>query len=204
MVGIFKCSSLKEDEIDDLTENGIFDEHEIEQLYIRFRYLDRSNTGILTCSEFQMIPEIYGNPFSSLILSYIENNVEYGPMNFACFVDFLGLFSEKTVKEARIEFLFSLFDLEQNGRLTRSVLGRIYEILNGNTEDQESSLREEMVEEVLSEYDEGRKGYLSMEDFTRFYCKDKSLDRKMLIDFSREIRERKKMTFWDFIWPKNK
>lgn len=200
---IFQYTSLREDELDELIENTVFDEYEIELLYVRFKYLDRSNTCLLTFAELQMVPEFDGNPFSSLILYYIENNPSYGCLNFACFVDFLSIFSEKTEKVRRIAFLFDLFDLEQNGKLTRSVLERIYGILHASSKGQPDDEGRGMVDRVLRLYDKGRKGYLSRGDFTRLYCDDDTLEKNMLIDFSREIRKERAQTFWDFVWPSN-
>lgn len=193
-MSLFENSRLTEDEIDELMASTVFEEHEIEALYERFCYLDRANAGFLTFAEFQMIPEFDSNPFSPLLIAHLEQCSNYEQVNFACFLDFLSVFSEKTDKSLRVAFLFDLFDLNRNGKLSRPVLGRILEILGNEAGEKE-------IAKVFKYYDKNKKGYLSRGDFSRLYSDDESLEKNMIIDFSRHSKDPTTMTFWDILWP---
>lgn len=194
---ILTRKDLTEEEIDELKEFSVFDSKEIENLYYRFQYLDRSNTGFLTFAEFQMIPEFHGNPFCSLIISYIEELNQYEKINFACFLQFMSIFSPKSDKSTRINYLFAIFDLDKTGKLTKDVLMRISAIINSEPIESE-------VVAVLNHYDSEKKGFLNKEDFSVLYNNDESLEKNMLIDFTKSIDCDNQSNVWDIIWPSNK
>ena len=189
---MFGCKMLTVDEIESIKDSTVFNEQEIEILYDRFNYLDRNECGHLTFNEFQMIPEFHSNPFSRLILEYLERKTGYELINFACYLEFLSLFSAKTDKVKRVRYLFDIFDLNRNGQLCADVLHRLSGLMGGPDS--------ETVEEVLSRYG-GEKDYLDVEDFARLYAEDPTLEENMLIDFSRFAQKEKKVSFWELVWP---
>ncbi|ORD93791.1 CANB [Enterospora canceri] len=182
-------------EIEYLVENTVFNKEEIKYLFNRFVYLDRNNAGIISYTDFEMIPEFASNPLKVLIMNYIEENVlEYEKMNFAYFLEFLRIFHKKTPKTTRINFLFNIFDLNKDHRLCHGVLMQIRLFL-GLNEDERS------VNTVLRMYDLGQKGHLDILDFTRLYNEDGALENIMIIDFTKNIPKReRKATIWDIIW----
>lgn len=195
-MSIWNSNLLCEEEIDELTSTSVFSVPEIECLYERFKYLDRSNCGHLSFAEFHMVPEFYSNPFSKLIMEHLERHSHYEKLTFGQFISFLELFHIKASRCRRVAFLFELFDLERDGKLTRDVLGRIHRMM-AKRED------ESQIQEVLDMYDHGSKGYLSLEDFSRLYEQDPSLEENMVIDFSRNIENAQDENIWDIVWPSN-
>lgn len=195
-MSIWNSNMLCEEEIDELTSMSVFDVPEIECLYERFKYLDRSSSGHLSFAEFHMIPEFYSNPFSKLIMEYLERQLNYERLTFGCFISFLEIFSSKTSKCRRIAFLFELFDLDEEGKLSRDVLRKMYWMMT-RCED------ERKIQDVLDMYDQGCKGYLDLEDFSRMYNQDQSLEENMIIDFSRNIENVRDESIWNMIWPSN-
>lgn len=194
LMGWLGSTMLCEEEIEELKNTTVFDEREIEHLYERFRFLDRESRGYLTYNELNNVPEFQSNPFGHLILKSVEKMTDYEKMTFPHFLEFLGVFSEKSSKRNRIRYLFEIFDLNGDGRLCRNVLLRINRMMG-----QEGRLEE--VEGLLSTYDNGGKGYLDMGDFARFYEGDPSIDRSMIIDFSRNLKQRKQVGFMQVLWP---
>ncbi|TBU12208.1 hypothetical protein CWI38_0671p0020, partial [Hamiltosporidium tvaerminnensis] len=196
-MGILNSRVLCEEEIEDLLATTVFTKQEINILFQRFRMLNRSQQNYITFNELMLIPEFHSNPLSGLILSAIENYIQYENMTFAYFLDFMQLFSHKTDKKERIKFIFSAFDINKDKKICKDVLLNIYTLMNGNSniciEQAEAS-----VYRVLSLYDRGNKGYLSYKDFIRFYTSDPSLDKAMVIDFSREIERYPKFGFRQF------
>ena len=209
-------TTLTYDEIDELVETTVFNEDELGLLYERFKYLDRANCGYLTYAEFQMIPELDANPFSPLLISYLERTSEYQRINFARFLEFLSIFSEKTEKSRRISYLFELFDLNKNSRLSKQVLARIHQTMTSEKMNVEKMNGEKMIGEkmtseksgsgeeeakrVLKMYDKNKKGYLSKGDFARLYNDDEAFERNMVVDFSRRFGNDRKPGLWDIIW----
>lgn len=193
-MGSLNSTLLCEEEIEELKNTTVFDEREIEHLYERFQFLDRGSRGFLTYNELNNIPEFHSNPFSRLIMKSIEKRADYEKIMFPHFLDFLGIFSDKSSRKTRVRYLFDVFDLNGDGRLCRNVLLRIY-----RTMGQEGGEKE--TESILNIYDEGTKGYLDIADFTKFYGSDPSIDQNMLIDFSKNLKQRKQVGFMQILWP---
>ncbi|CAD26322.1 CALCINEURIN BETA SUBUNIT [Encephalitozoon cuniculi GB-M1] len=193
-MGSLSSTMLCEEEIEELKNTTVFDEREIEHLYERFQFLDRESRGYLTYNELNNIPEFQSNPFSHLIMKSIEKMTDYEKMTFPHFLEFLGIFSERNSKRNRIRYLFDIFDLNGDGRLCRNVLIRINKMMGQDG-------RVEEAENLLNIYDEGGKGYLDISDFTRFYESDPLIDKNMIIDFSKNLKERRQVGFMQVLWP---
>lgn len=193
-MGLLSSTMLCEEEIEELKNTTVFDYREIEHLYERFQFLDKEPHGYLTYNELNNIPEFHSNPFGHLIMKNIERRTDYEKMTFPHFLEFLGTFSEKTNKKHRIKYLFDVFDLNEDGRLCRGVLLRIYRMMGQQGGEKET-------ENILGIYDEGGKGYLDISDFTNFYNSDPSIDLNMIIDFSKNLKQRKQTGFIQVLWP---
>ncbi|ELA40995.1 uncharacterized protein VICG_01954 [Vittaforma corneae ATCC 50505] len=191
-MSLWHVNTLCEEEIEELEKNTIFTALEIESLYERFKYLDRSNTGFLTFAEFQMIPEFYSNPFSKLLINCLESRNSFEKVSFASYLEFLELFHMKTPKEERISFLFNLFDFDGDKSLSRKDLSQVLYLMT-KKED------EAKIDEVLNAFDRGKKGYLSYADFTTFYESDPSFEKNMIIDFDENIKVEEE-GFWQTMW----
>lgn len=201
-MSIWNSTTLCVEEIEELKKNTAFDIQEIESLYERFKYLDRTGVGFLTFVEFQMIPEFYSNPFSRLIINHLERMKLFEKISFGIYLEFLGIFSGKSPKSKRISFLFSLFDLDGTGKITRKDLCRIY-VMMTKDDTIEPVVDEEAVNEVLRLFDKKSKGYLDLNDFTDFYNSDSSLEKNMVLDFSKYISREEPKGFWAYVWPES-
>ncbi|EOB12049.1 calcineurin beta subunit, partial [Nosema bombycis CQ1] len=125
-MGNMHSSILYEEEIEAIKSTTVFEYAEIEHLFDRFLYFDKMNLGYLTYNELNNIPEFEINPFSKLIINFLEKKMDYEHISFLCFLSFLEIFHVKTDKSVRINFLFDIFDLHRDGRLCKVVLTRIY------------------------------------------------------------------------------
>ncbi|KAM0671197.1 EF-Hand Ca2+-binding protein [Ordospora colligata] len=193
-MGSLSSTMLCEEEIEELKNSTVFDYREIENLYERFQFLDKETHGYLTYNELNNIPEFQSNPFSQLIMRSIEKMVDYDRMTFPHFLAFLGIFSEKSDVKSRVKYLFDILDLNGDGKLCRNVFIRVDNIMG-------QSGREEDVKSLMDSYDRGGKGYMDLVDFTEFYESSPSIDRNMIIDFSKNLRQRKQVGFMQILWP---
>lgn len=185
---------LCEEELEDLERSTVFTSSEIEMLYERFKYLDRSNTGFLTFAEFQMIPEFYSNPFSKLITTHLEGLNSFEKVSFASYLEFLEIFSGKNDIDTRVSFLFSIFDIDKDGHISEADLAQILVLMTGKADDTQ-------IRGVLVAFDEGSKGYLDYTDFTNFYNSDPAIEKNMVLDFGGEPTTGRDRGFWASIWP---
>lgn len=194
-MSIWDGNTLCEEEIEELKKSTVFKVHEIEALYERFKYLNRSNTSFLTFIDFQMIPEFHSNPFSKLLINYLEGMNSFENISFASYLEFLQIFNAKTPRPRRISFLFNLFDIDQDSKISKSDLLEIQNLM-----EREQSM--EAIEEVLSLFDATGKGYLDYEDFVNFYDSDPSFEYNMLLDLSSYYKEPVESGFWNSLWSK--
>lgn len=185
-MGNVYSSALTNDEIDDLKSWSTFTTREIEMLFDRFCELDVKSQGYLTYIELMRIPEFHSNPLSSLIIREIENMVDYNNISFPHFLEIMESFSLRTDKKFRIDFLFKVFDLNSENRLSAHTLTKIGHLLGNND-----------FASVLRAYDKENKGYLNYKDFTRFYV-TQNIDEVMTVDFSKRIPEKKTLNVKEF------
>ncbi|KAF9763313.1 Calcineurin subunit B type 2 [Nosema granulosis] len=192
-MGNINSAILCEEEIEAIKSTTVFEYAEIEHLFERFLYLDKMNYGYLTYNELNNIPEFEINPFNKLIINALEKKMDYENISFPCFLSFLEIFHRKTDKIIRIQFLFDIFDLNRDGRLCKSVLNRIC-MLMGKSGHGEA-------EYVLEIFDRNNKGFLDMNDFIFFYDSDPNIEKNMVIDYSKNIKQPQKVGFLDIIVP---
>ncbi|EOB11942.1 calcineurin beta subunit [Nosema bombycis CQ1] len=121
--------------------------------------------------------------------------MDYEHISFLCFLSFLEIFHVKTDKSVRINFLFDIFDLHRDGRLCKVVLTRIYQFMGTGLCDNNE------IEYVLQLYDKDRKGYLDKGDFINFYNSDPNIEKNLIIDFSKNLKQSEKIGFLDVIMP---
>jgi Ca2+-binding EF-hand superfamily protein len=205
-MSIWQSHSLCEEEIEELRKATIFQIEEIEVLFERFKYLDKTSSGFLTFVDFQMIPEFYSNPFCNLIINYLEGLNGYEKVTFANYLDFLCIFNVKTQTYRRISFLFNLFDLKKIKRIRKEDLLKIQSIIltiehTNDTTDDTSSDDISDADYILNEFDEEKKGYLNFNDFENFYNSDPNFEKNMIIDISRYTNKMKEVRLIDLIWP---
>ncbi|RZC73640.1 hypothetical protein C5167_049120 [Papaver somniferum] len=105
-------SMLTQYDIEEEHCNNTFSQQEIVSLYQRFCQLDRSGEGFISADEFLSVPEFAVNPLSQRLLRMIDG------LNFKEFVAFLSAFSSRATPDQKIEFIFKVYDLDCNGKVT--------------------------------------------------------------------------------------
>ena len=110
-----------------------FSDKEVERLFERFCELDREGKGFLERTDFLAIPEISLNPVGDRIVHAFfkegNSNKENDRLPFKNFARVMSFFSPipkddpagKCRREKKLRFAFSIYDLDDNGTLSRSV-----------------------------------------------------------------------------------
>ena len=143
---VYVCVNVprEQSEVEELCEThcrGRLGQHEVEALFTRFRDLDRDHKGYLTPAQLQLIPEIALNPLAPRLLARFEN------VNFVDFCVLLSYFSKNATREDQVQFIFSIFDTDGDGRVTKRDLLQMLQLLAG------SFLSETEKEELVERYD---------------------------------------------------
>ena len=106
----------------------------MERLFERFCELDREDKGFLVRTDFLAIPEIALNPVGDRIVHAFfkegnRENKENDILEFKNFAKVMSFFSPipkddpaaELRRETKLRFAFSIYDLDDNGTLERSV-----------------------------------------------------------------------------------
>lgn len=117
--------------------NDVFSQGEVEILYWRFRSLDRGRKGFVTSEEFLAIPELSINPLAQRLVRMLDG------CNFKDFVRFLASFSPRASREAKLRFIFDVYDVDGDGIISRDDLATMMRYLVG------SQLNEEQISALL-------------------------------------------------------
>ncbi|XP_022953695.1 calcineurin subunit B-like isoform X2 [Cucurbita moschata] len=87
-------------------------QQEIVSLFQKFCQLDRNSKGFISADEFLSVPEFAMNPLPQRLLKMVDG------LNFKDFVAFLSAFSAKASLHHKIEFIFKLYDVDCNGKVS--------------------------------------------------------------------------------------
>lgn len=126
-MGAYSSTHLTPEEIGELEANTHFTSKEIEQLYHRFKKLDRSRTGVISRLDFQLISELTLNPMSPRILSLFQTDngdeaLSSGGVTFDCFVKTLNFFNVSTPDHVKMDTLFRAYDCDGDGLVSEKDL----------------------------------------------------------------------------------
>lgn len=168
------------EELNELSKESIFNIEEIRSLYSRFRYLDRSNSGLLTASDLFLIPEFKCNPLSSCVIEVLEDLNDYDLFNFNSFLGFMEIFHKNTNIKKRHKFFFKLLNRNGDGRICKKVLKYFYLKMHGDNFNDENCIK--AINNIIEKYGCKEKGVLKYEGVIKFYL-DFNLERFFVFNF---------------------
>eukprot|EP00026_Physarum_polycephalum_P016700 Phypoly_transcript_17674.p1 GENE.Phypoly_transcript_17674~~Phypoly_transcript_17674.p1 ORF type:complete len:182 (+),score=31.48 Phypoly_transcript_17674:198-743(+) len=155
-------STLRTEEITEMQAVSHFSPKEIKRLYKRFKRLDKDEKGSISTDEFLTIPELSMNPLVSRIISMFDNKKD-GQVNFRQFVETMSVFHPKGNREEKLNFLFKVYDINNDGVITADEIFAILKMLVGtNLTDEQINV---VVRDTMLEADQSGTGKLSFEDF---------------------------------------
>ncbi|KAK9275545.1 hypothetical protein L1049_022812 [Liquidambar formosana] len=154
-------SMLTQYDIEEVQEhcNNTFSQQEIVSLYQRFCQLDRSGGGFISADEFLSVPEFAVNPLSQRLLRMLDG------LNFKEFVAFLSAFSSRATLQQKVEFIFKVYDLDCNGKVTFNDMLDVLRDLTGQFISEQQ--REQVLTHVLEEAGYKKDSLLVLSDFMK-------------------------------------
>jgi len=140
-MGSKTSSLLRPEEIQELCSTTGFSSREIVRLYHRFCCLDKTRSGVLRREDLQNIPEFSVNPLCSRVIETFFWDAD--EINFHQFAVLLSTFRpirKRTVrntnsKDGKIQFLFRLYDVDKDGRLSKEDFKEVLSHLVGECVD---------------------------------------------------------------------
>jgi serine/threonine-protein phosphatase 2B regulatory subunit len=150
-------SALLSEEIEEIARNSNLSQTEVKRLYKRFQKLDSNQSGTLEADELMMIPELAMNPLVPRIVSVFDS------VNFREFVQNLSLFGPNGTPQAKIDFAFRVYDVDQDGFVSEDDLSTVLRMMVGDNIDDDSLHR--VVQKVFKDADKDNDGRISREEF---------------------------------------
>lgn len=139
--------------------DNLFTQQEIVSLYQRFCQLDRNSKGYILADEFLSVPEFAMNPLSQRLLKMVDG------LNFKDFVAFLSAFSAKASNQRKIEFMFKVYDVDFNGKVSFNGIIEVLQDLSGSF--MSGDQRKQVLSKLLEEAGYAKESYLTQEDFIK-------------------------------------
>ncbi|KAG1672235.1 hypothetical protein FOA52_002936 [Chlamydomonas sp. UWO 241] len=121
---------------------GSWRQDEVEELYRRFRTLDREHKGYLSSDEFLAIPELSINPVAQRLVRI------YASVNFKEFAKLLSAFSDRAPRDTKLEYMFMVYDVDGDGVVSREDMTIMLTQLAGSSLGDDDM--RDLVEQVMS------------------------------------------------------
>nr|QBH72783.1 calcineurin b subunit [Thermobia domestica] len=179
---------LREEEISEIQNETGFTPNQIERLYSRFTSLDRGDCGSLSREDFLRIPELAINPLGDRIVHAFFQDSSDDRVNFRQFMRVLAHFRpikknrENTLnsRDEKLKFAFKMYDLDDDGRISRDELLAILHMMVGAniSEEQLTSIAERTIMEADQDGDQ----MISFEEFCKALERT-DVEQKMSIRF---------------------
>ncbi|CBY13102.1 unnamed protein product [Oikopleura dioica] len=174
-----KQAKLNKKQLEDLSEKTKFSAKEIKHWHNGF--MKDCPTGKLSKGEFskiytQFFPKGDPTAFSQFVFNVFDDNGD-GSIEFEEFLQALSVTSRGKLDE-KLEWAFRLYDLDNDGTITRKEMTAIVEAIFsmvGENEKKESCTPQERVNKIFDKMDKDGNGSLSKEEFMEVAKTDKSI-----------------------------
>ncbi|CAG5087970.1 Oidioi.mRNA.OKI2018_I69.PAR.g11684.t1.cds [Oikopleura dioica] len=174
-----KQAKLTKKELADLSDKTKFSPKEIKHWHHGF--MKDCPTGKLSKGEFSKIYNQFfpkGDPtaFSQFVFNVFDDNGD-GSIEFEEFLQALSVTSRGKLEE-KLEWAFRLYDLDNDGTITRKEMTAIVEAIFsmvGENEKKENCTPKERVDKIFDKMDKDGNGSLSKEEFMEVAKTDKSI-----------------------------
>eukprot|EP00933_Yihiella_yeosuensis_P001651 TRINITY_DN102770_c0_g1_i1.p1 TRINITY_DN102770_c0_g1~~TRINITY_DN102770_c0_g1_i1.p1 ORF type:complete len:178 (-),score=37.81 TRINITY_DN102770_c0_g1_i1:86-619(-) len=151
--------SLSREEIHSIAN---FSQKDVTRLYHRFRKLDEDGNGQLDPSEILGVAELAENPLVKRVISVFDKDGN-GTVSFIEFLLGLAKLAGGTSEEQKLEFAFSIYDVNKDGYISNGDLFAVMKMMVGDNLG-ETQLQQ-LVDRQLVSSDRDGDGKLSFEEF---------------------------------------
>lgn len=154
-----------------------FTDEEIKRLGMRFRKIDKDNSGSLSTAEFMSLPELQQNPLVERVLAILDTDGN-GEIDFDEFIKGISLFSVKGDRSKKLAFAFKIYDIDNDGYISNGELYQVLKLMVGsNLKDIQL---QQIVDKTIVYADRDGDGRLSFEEFCAVVGAT-NIDEKMIL-----------------------
>ncbi|KAK4791831.1 hypothetical protein SAY86_032244 [Trapa natans] len=139
--------------------SSMLTQYDIEEVQEHCKHAYRNGGGFILTDEFLTVPEFAVNPLSQRLLRMLNS------LNFKEFVTFLSAFSPRVPLQQKIEFIFKLYDSDNNGKVTFHDMLDVLRDLTGQFISEQQ--REQVLTRVLEEAGYTKDSMLVLSDFVK-------------------------------------
>ncbi|ODV60089.1 calcineurin regulatory subunit B [Ascoidea rubescens DSM 1968] len=126
--------------------------------------LDSNGDGTIDKDEFLTIPGVSSNPLATRLMEVIDVDSS-GSIDFQEFISALSIFSNKTSKEEKLRFAFSVYDIDKDGVISNGELFIVLKVMVGKNLTDEQL--QQIVDKTIMENDLDGDGTLDFEEFKK-------------------------------------
>ena len=149
-------------EIDALCTDQTFTKEDLRTVYDRFSKLDIDGDGIVNPTDFRSNPGLASNPLLDRLINALDKDGD-GGVSFFEFCSGLALFAGSAPKDAKLDFLFKVFDGDNDGFLTEDDLLGCTKLIS------EDTLTDDQIRDLARQQiacgDRDSDGKLSLDEF---------------------------------------
>ncbi|XP_061185117.1 calcium and integrin-binding protein 1-like [Saccostrea echinata] len=161
-------SVFTEEELQDYRDLTVFTKNEIQHVYERFQVFGTKKNPATKESkipreDLYKLKELRVNPFKDRIVTVFSSSRD-GYMTFEDFLDMMSVFSEKSPIQIKAEYLFRIYDFDDDGYLGWEDMRTIINRMTGDEKLEESDI-DQLIENIYSEADVDDDGRLSFPEF---------------------------------------
>merc|ERR550537_421885 len=139
-----------------------FNEKDIKRLYNRFKALDADGSGQLDPSEIFSVAELNENPLVQRVISVFDAD-NSGTVSFIEFLVGLAKLAAGTSEEHKLNFAFSIYDVNKDGFISNGDLFQVMKMMVGDNLTGEQL--QQLVDRQMVQADKDGDGKLSFEEF---------------------------------------
>eukprot|EP01060_Flectonema_neradi_P016608 TRINITY_DN23227_c0_g1_i1.p1 TRINITY_DN23227_c0_g1~~TRINITY_DN23227_c0_g1_i1.p1 ORF type:complete len:230 (+),score=53.95 TRINITY_DN23227_c0_g1_i1:50-739(+) len=162
-------------EVEEFKMVTLFDEGQIQQLFIKFKNIDTDDDGFIKKEDILLIDELHHHPLRQRIMEVLPLPKD---VSFEQFLDCLSVFSNGATKDEKVRFAFKLWDTDNDGVLNSNDLAVTIDILCGGALSQTDL--DFVIGKLLSENTSpsNPEGFLTLDSFQRI-TSDTDIKRKL-------------------------
>ncbi|CAB4029068.1 calcineurin B homologous 1 [Paramuricea clavata] len=191
-MGLNSSSMLQDQDVEDIKKETGFSEKQIKRLYIRFLHLDSRGCGRLSREDFGRIPELAINPLNERIIDsfyfHCSDIDEQEGCNFREFMKTLAHFrrcskrgqNPLNTEEEKLKFIFSIYDIDKDGNITKADLLKILEMMVGVSIGKEQL--ELIAHRTIQDADADSDDAIDFEEFKKVMATEE-IENKMTVRF---------------------
>eukprot|EP00928_Gymnodinium_smaydae_P038960 TRINITY_DN26737_c0_g4_i1.p1 TRINITY_DN26737_c0_g4~~TRINITY_DN26737_c0_g4_i1.p1 ORF type:complete len:177 (+),score=38.62 TRINITY_DN26737_c0_g4_i1:88-618(+) len=147
---------------EDIHHIAHFSQKDITRLYGRFRALDEDGNGQLDPNEILGVAELTENPLVQRVISVFDKDSS-GTVSFIEFLLGLSKLAAGTSEEAKLQFAFSIYDVNKDGYISNGDLFQVMKMMVGDNLGEVQL--QQLVDRQMVIADVDGDGKLSFEEF---------------------------------------